>query len=111
MPAETPYLQYSPEVEKIEPDEHVTFDELSRTMQHLTRHMATRYRHAYRPVHAKSHGVLVGSMEVLPDLPEALAQGLFAQPGPYPVACVSRPTPGTCWPTTFPARAAWRSKC
>ena len=94
MPVDTPYLQYSPEVEHIAPDEHVTFDELSRTMQHITRHMATRYRHAYRPVHAKSHGVLVGSIEALPGLPEALAQGLFAQPGPHPVIMRFSTNPG-----------------
>ena len=52
------YLAYTPAVERAEGDEHIIFDELSRTMQHMTRTMASRYRHAYRPVHAKSHGVL-----------------------------------------------------
>ncbi len=94
MPAETQYLQYSPAVEQIAPDEHVTFDELSRTMQHITRHMAARYRHAYRPVHAKSHGVLVGTLEVLPNLPEPLAQGLFAKPKTYPVVMRFSTNPG-----------------
>lgn len=88
------YLTYSPEVETIAPDEHVTFDELSRTMQHITRHMATRYRHAYRPVHAKSHGVLVGTLEALPNLPEPFAQGLFAQATPYPVIMRFSTNPG-----------------
>ncbi len=94
MPAETQYLQYSPAVEQIAPDEHVTFDELSRTMQYITRHMAARYRHAYRPVHAKSHGVLVGTLEVLPNLPEPLAQGLFAKPKTYPVVMRFSTNPG-----------------
>ncbi len=94
MPAETQYLQYSPAVEQIAPDEHVTFDELSRTMQHITRHMAARYRHAYRPVHAKSHGVLVGTLEVLPNVPEPLAQGLFAKPKTYPVVMRFSTNPG-----------------
>lgn len=94
MSSDPQYLQYSPDVEKVAPDEQVTFDELSRTMQHITRHMATRYRHAYRPVHAKSHGVLVGTLEVLPNLPEALAQGLFAQPGPHPVVMRFSTNPG-----------------
>ncbi len=87
-------LSYSPGVEQPAPDEHVTFDELSRTMQHITRHMATRYRHAYRPVHAKSHGILVGTLEVLPNLPEPLAQGLFAQPKSYPVIMRFSTNPG-----------------
>lgn len=88
------YLNYSPSVETIAPDEEVTIDELSRTMQHITRHMATRYRHAYRPVHAKSHGVLVGTLEVLAGLPRELAQGLFAKPGSYPVVMRFSTNPG-----------------
>ncbi len=85
---------YSPEIETVAPDEHVTFDELSRVLQHITRHMATRYRHAYRPVHAKSHGVLVGTLEVLSQLPEPLAQGLFAQAAAHPVIMRFSTNPG-----------------
>ena len=88
------YLAYTPSLEKPEPDEHVIFDEISRTMQHITRTMAARYRHAYRPVHAKSHGVLVGALEVLPSLPPELAQGLFAAPGSYPVVMRLSTNPG-----------------
>ena len=94
MQTDANYLVYSPEVETIAPDEHVTFDELSRTMQHITRHMATRYRHAYRPVHAKSHGVLVGTLEVLPGLSEQLAQGLFSKFGSHPVIMRFSTNPG-----------------
>ncbi len=92
--AERPYLSYTAGVEKPAADEHVLFDELSRTMQHITRTMASRYRHAYRPVHAKSHGVLVGSLEVLPGLPAELAQGLFAAAGSYPVVMRFSTNPG-----------------
>ena len=88
------YLPYSPSVEKPAPDEHVTFDEISRLMQHITRKMASEYRHAYRPVHAKSHGLLVGTLEVLPGLPPELAQGLFAQPAAYPVLFRFSTNPG-----------------
>ena len=95
MLSESPkYLRYSPAVERPDPEEHVIFDELSRTMQHITRTMASRYRHAYRPVHAKSHGVLVGRLDVLPNLPEPLAQGLFAQAGSYPVILRLSTNPG-----------------
>lgn len=92
--AEQKYLPYAPSVETPAPDEPVIFDELSRTMQHITRTMASRYRHAYRPVHAKSHGVLVGTLEVLPGLAEPLAQGLFATPGSYPVVMRFSTNPG-----------------
>lgn len=89
-----PYLRYSTNVERPQPDEPVVFDELSRAMQHITRTMASRYRHAYRPVHAKSHGILVGNVEILPNLPEELAQGLFAQPRSYPVILRFSTNPG-----------------
>ena len=88
------YLRYAPALEKPAPDEHVTFDEISRTMQHITRSMAAHYRHAYRPVHAKSHGVLVGKLEVLHGLPSELAQGLFATPGEYDVILRFSTNPG-----------------
>jgi Catalase len=89
-----PYLQYAPSVEQPAENEHVIFDELSRTMQHITRSMASRYRHAYRPVHAKSHGILVGELDVLPNLPEHLAQGLFAREASYPVVMRFSTNPG-----------------
>ncbi len=89
-----PYLPYTASVEQIASDEHVTFDELSRTMQHITRTMASRYRHAYRPVHAKSHGLLVGALNVPPGLPEHLAQGLFATPDSFPVLMRFSTNPG-----------------
>ncbi len=37
-----------------------------------------------RGVHAKSHGLLTGTLAVLPGLPPALAQGAFAAPGTHP---------------------------
>ncbi len=89
-----PYLPYSPSVEQPAANEAVIFDELSRTMQHITRTMASRYRHAYRPVHAKSHGVLVGTLEVLPGLPPELKQGLFATEAKYPVIMRFSTNPG-----------------
>ena len=95
MSARSPqYLHYTPAVERPAPDEEVIFDELSRTMQHITRTMASRYRHAYRPVHAKSHGFLLGRLDVLPGLPEHLAQGLFARMGSYPVILRFSTNPG-----------------
>lgn len=39
--------------------------------------------HARRSVHAKSHGLLVGELEVLDMLPAPYAQGLFAKAGRY----------------------------
>jgi catalase len=91
---EASYLRYTPSVEQPAPNEQTIFDELSRTMQHITRTMASRYRHAYRPVHAKSHGILVGELRVLPTLPGHLAQGIFAEPALYPVIMRFSTNPG-----------------
>jgi hypothetical protein len=76
-----PYLRYSPAIEQPAADEVETFAELGKVMSHITRTMAERYRHAYRPVHAKSHGIVKARLEVLSGLPQELAQGLFADPG------------------------------
>ena len=94
MPESQSYLPFSPAVEQHAPNEHVIFDELSRTMQHITRKMASRYRHAYRPVHAKSHGILLGTLEVLPNLPSHLAQGLFGRAAAYPALMRFSTNPG-----------------
>ncbi len=88
------YLPYSPSLEKPAPNESETFEELSRTMQHITRTMAGHYRHAYRPVHAKSHGVVVGTFEVPSNLAPPLAQGLFAKPGTHSVLLRFSTNPG-----------------
>ena len=88
------YLPYSPSVEVSPPDESTTFEQLSAVMQHITRTMAGHYRHAYRPVHAKSHGLVVGTLQVNAGLPEPLAQGLFAQPATYPVILRFSTNPG-----------------
>jgi catalase len=88
------YLPYSPSLEHIDPKEKEVFEELSRTMQHITRTMASHYRHAYRPVHAKSHGVLVGTLRIHPDLAGPLAQGLFSKPDSHPVILRFSTNPG-----------------
>lgn len=88
------YLPYSPSLEKPAPNESEVSEELSRTMQHITRTMAGHYRHAYRPVHAKSHAVVIGTLEVSSNLAPELAQGLFARPGTYPVLLRFSTNPG-----------------
>ena len=44
-----------------------------------------KHRHAVRPAHAKSHGILTGTLTVYDNLAPHLSQGLFAQAGSYPV--------------------------
>jgi hypothetical protein len=93
-PNELPYLHFTSSVERRAPDEEEIFNKLSATMQHITRTMAAHYRHAYRPVHAKSHGILAGKLSVADVLPEWLAPGLFAKPNTYDVIMRFSTNPG-----------------
>lgn len=43
------------------------------------------HHHAFSGTHVKTHGVVKGTLEVLPNLPPHLAQSMFAKPGTYPV--------------------------
>ncbi|GAB3702751.1 catalase family protein [Spirosoma flavus] len=52
------------------------------------------YGHHVRVSHAKSHGLAVGELVVLDNLPEELAQGLFAKLATYPVIVRLANVPG-----------------
>ncbi|WP_326540458.1 catalase family protein [Pseudorhodoferax sp.] len=76
-PNRNPVL-YRPDVETIDDDEAEVIAELRETMLKMSSTMLEHTGHATRSVHAKSFGLLRGTLEVLPGLPPALAQGLFA---------------------------------
>jgi hypothetical protein len=87
-------LRYDASLEEPEVDEGETGDEIIETMRMISE---TTYRdggHAIRSVHAKSHGLLQGELEVLPQDYPVLAQGLFATPGRHPVIMRFSTTPG-----------------
>lgn len=44
-----------------------------------------KFKHGLRDAHAKSHAILRGELIVNPDLPEVLAQGMFAEARSFPV--------------------------
>lgn len=77
-------VRYHPDVERVEPSEAATVEELARVFVTMARTVATVQGHAFRAVHAKGHGLLRGTLAVLDGLPPAYAQGLFARPGQYP---------------------------
>lgn len=54
--------------------------------------------HALRSVHAKGHGLLDAQFEVLPDLPETLRQGLFAEARRFNAVMRFSTTPGDVLP-------------
>lgn len=89
-----PYLRYSPEVERPEPDEQATIDGIIQGMSGQVEAVEAREHHAVRASHAKSTACAVGTLEVPDDLPAELAQGLFARGGSYPVAVRLAQGPG-----------------
>jgi hypothetical protein len=87
-------VPFSPSVETPEPDEAQTIQELVETLLKISRTTYQDGHHALRSVHAKSHALLEGELTVLPNLPEELAQGIFAVPSIYPVVMRLSSTPG-----------------
>ena len=86
--------RYSPDVDRPHKDEKQTADAISRTMTEIADKTFSDNRHAIRSVHAKSHGILKGTFEVLSGLPEELAQGLFAKPTTHPAVMRFSTIPG-----------------
>ena len=88
------YLRYSADIETIEKDEQESIDGIIKGMTQQTETVEKREHHAVRASHAKSSGLLVGELRVAPNLPPALAQGLFGATGNHPVAIRFAQGPG-----------------
>ena len=78
-----PPVLFHPDLEQIPEDEAHTSAELVQTMHSILETTYSDYGHAVRSVHAKAHGLLEGTVEVLDGLPPELAQGAFATPGTF----------------------------
>ncbi|MDR5817163.1 catalase family protein [Caballeronia sp. LZ033] len=89
-----PALPFDPAFEQIPDDEAETTRELAETMRSITEKTYADSGHAIRSVHAKSHGLLTGEMQVNAGLPPELAQGIFAQPASFPVVLRLSTNPG-----------------
>ncbi|QJE02347.1 catalase family protein [Massilia forsythiae] len=87
-------IPYQPSFEVPEDDETETTFDLKDTMRGISVKTFEDSGTAIRSVHAKSHGLLLGQLTVLDNLPPVYAQGLFAQPGSYPVVMRLSTTPG-----------------
>jgi hypothetical protein len=79
------YVRYSDSIEQIQPDEAELTELIVASMGRANRKVFEKHRHAVRDAHAKSHGILKGELEVYPDMPQHLRQGIFAMPARYPV--------------------------
>ncbi|MCJ2111807.1 catalase family protein [Methylobacterium sp. E-025] len=77
-------IRYHDNVETPAPDENHVIDEIIASMTRESETTAARYKHAVRASHAKISGIVVGELQVLPNLPAELAQGLFATAGTHP---------------------------
>ncbi len=77
------YVGYTPDVEQWEPDEEAVVERVVGAMARANKLVFDKHRHGVRDAHAKSHGVLRAELRVLPDLPDHLRQGMFAQPRTY----------------------------
>lgn len=87
-------LLYDPAFETPEKDENDTAREMVETMHKISSIVHKDEGHAFRSVHAKSHGLLFATMTVSDTLPAMLAQGAFAKPGKYSVAMRFSTVPG-----------------
>lgn len=92
------FVRYHDQLEQAQPDEAQTAERIAQVMRGYSEAFHGRYHHAVRSVHSKSHGVLIGELEVPGDLPVPLAQGLFAQPGRYPAVMRLSTPPGDILP-------------
>ena len=87
-------IRYHDGIETPAPDEAETVAAIIASMTRESETTAARYQHAVRASHAKVSGVAVGTLEILPDLPPELRQGLFASGGTRPAVVRFAQGPG-----------------
>ena len=103
--ADTPtaYVRFDSGVEEIQPNEEQLGDETVASMARVNRMMFEKNRHAIRDAHAKSHGILRGELQLYPNLPEHLRQGMFKETNNFPVIIRFSTSPGAIQPDSSPA--------
>ncbi len=85
---------FDPSYETLLDDEAAIDVKLTEQMLSLSRTVLADTGQVRRSVHAKSHGLLIGTMRVHAGLAHEYAQGLFARPATYPVVLRLSTTPG-----------------
>ena len=76
-------VPYSDDLENVGEDEADTIREMNDTFDTILERVAEDEGHAYRSVHAKSHGLISAAITTHEDLPAELAQGVFARSGTH----------------------------
>ena len=87
-------VRFTPNLEQGEQDEVETGKSLNESLHEILETTSKDYGHAVRSVHAKSHGLLEGTLTIHDGLPPTLAQGLFAAPGEHKVVMRFSTNPG-----------------
>lgn len=81
-PPNDAYLPWdSSGVEMDIPGEEEKTEQIKDVMARMQKRNFDLHRHAFRATHVKTQGIVKGKLQVLPDLPEHLRQGIFAHPG------------------------------
>ena len=89
-----PPVPFAPSLETVAPDEDKTIESIIASLGKIQETTFKDYGHAVRGVHAKPHGFLFGTLEVLEGIDKNLAQGLFAKPGRYDAVLRLSTNPG-----------------
>jgi hypothetical protein len=76
-------IHFTPSVEVRPDDEAETINSLGEQVKAIQDKTLADYGSAMRGIHAKGHAIVEGTLEVLPNLPPELAQGLFSAPGSF----------------------------
>ncbi len=87
-------MRYSDDVERVPPGEAEAIEAILASMHRLHGRTHARYGTSVRVSHAKAHGVAVGELTVLDDLPGPLAQGVFRPGARYDVIARLANVPG-----------------
>ena len=91
--SDTP-IRFEPSHETPLDDEPAINAKLAELMLSLSRTVLADTGHVRRSVHAKSHGLLIGTMQIYDGLPVEYAQGMFARPTAHQVVLRLSTTPG-----------------
>lgn len=76
-------IHFTPGVEVRPDDEAETINGLGEQVKAIQDKTLADYGSAMRGIHAKGHAIVEGTLEVLPNLPLELAQGMFSTPGSF----------------------------
>jgi len=93
-------VRWSEDLETALPDEESVVEETVRLMRSTLEKSFEEHRHGTSATHAKSHGVVTGTVTVPDDLPPELAQGMFASPATYEAVVRYASEPGQIDPDT-----------